>query len=107
MMVLGASVVLSIAALLIPLSRVVPPLYTFKVRSRICKWYAILRQLEQQFLEGKRPPAELAEELDRIDERVAQLAVPLSYADELYSLRSHIAALRLRVQAASTGPAPA
>lgn len=93
-------VVLSIAALLIPLSRVVPPLYTFKVRSRIFKWYAILRQLEQQFHAGKRPAAELSEELDRLDERVAQLAVPLSYADELYSLRSHIGALRQRVQMA-------
>jgi TRAP transporter TAXI family solute receptor len=94
-------VVISIAALLIPLSRVVPPLYIFRVRSRIFKWYGILRQLEVEFNDGKRDPAELLEELGRIDERVAKLPVPLSYADELYALRSHISALRLRVQTAA------
>lgn len=98
-------VVLSIAALLIPLSRVVPPLYTFKVRSRIFRWYATLRELEQQHSAASRPQAELLAELDQLDERVAQLTVPLSYADELYSLRSHIAALRGRIH--GTGESPA
>lgn len=97
-------VVLSIAALLIPLSRIVPPLYTFKVRSRVFKWYGILRQLEVQLNEGRRPAAELLAEIGRIDERVARLPVPLSYADELYALRSHIATLRQRMQDRAAAP---
>jgi hypothetical protein len=100
-------VVISIAALLIPLSRVIPPLYTFKVRSRIFKWYGLLRQLELQHHDGDRPARDLLHELSRLDARVATLTVPLSYADELYSLRSHIAALRLRIQSEQTAAASA
>ena len=32
--------------LLLPLSRVVPPLYTYRVRQRVFRWYARLRQVE-------------------------------------------------------------
>lgn len=85
-----------IVAVLLPLSRVVPPLYQFRIRSRIFRWYAQLRGVEDAL--GKRPAAELLRELDAIDTRVEQVAVPLSYADELYSLRSHIQMVRQRLQ---------
>ena len=80
-------VLVSIIAVLIPLSRVVPPLYTFRVRSRIFRWYGLLRELEQQHAEATRPHAELLDELDQLDARVGRLPVPLSYAEELYALR--------------------
>jgi TRAP-type uncharacterized transport system substrate-binding protein len=86
-----------IVAVLIPLSRVVPPLYQFRIRSRIFRWYAQLRGVEDAI--GKRPAADLLKELNDIDHRVEQVAVPLSYADELYSLRSHIQMVRQRVLA--------
>ena len=86
-----------IVAVLIPLSRVVPPLYQFRIRSRIFRWYAQLRGVEDAL--GKRPAAELLRELDDMDTRVEQVAVPLSYADELYSLRSHIQMVRQRLHA--------
>jgi TRAP-type uncharacterized transport system substrate-binding protein len=85
-----------IIAILLPLSRVVPPLYQFRIRSRIFRWYAQLRGVEDAM--GKRPPAELLRELEDMDSRVEQIAVPLSYADELYSLRSHIQMVRQRLQ---------
>jgi len=87
----------SIIAILIPLSRVVPPLYEFRIRSRIFRWYGQLRAVENAH--GERPADELAKELDAIEARVEHVAVPLSYADELYSLRSHIALVRRRVLA--------
>ncbi len=90
-------VLLSIVAVLIPLSRVVPPLYNFRVRSRIFRWYGLLREIEQQHAEGSRPLAALRAELDQLDARIERLPVPLSYADELYSLRSHIAMVRQRL----------
>jgi TRAP-type uncharacterized transport system substrate-binding protein len=89
-------VLVSIIAILLPLSRVVPPLYQFRIRSRIFRWYAQLRGVEDAV--GKRPVAELLKELQDIDNRVEQVAVPLSYADELYSLRSHIQMVRRRLQ---------
>lgn len=88
-------VLLSIVAILIPLSRVVPPLYEFRIRSRIFRWYGQLQTLENAH--GQRPPGELARELDDIEARVAGITVPLSYADELYALRSHINMVRRKL----------
>ena len=90
-------VLLAIGAVLIPLSRIVPPLYEFRIRSRVFRWYGQLRAVEQA--RERRPRDELLAELDDIDRRVSQVTVPLSYADELYALRSHIQAVRLRLQA--------
>jgi TRAP transporter TAXI family solute receptor len=87
----------TIIAALIPLSRIVPPLYQFRVRRRIFRWYRQLRSVEAQVTAAAAPPAELVAELDRLDARAARITVPLSYADELYNLRSHIALVRARL----------
>jgi hypothetical protein len=68
---------LSIVAILIPLSRVVPPLYEFRIRSRIFRWYGQLRAVENA--QGDRP------------------------ADELYALRSHISLVRRRLEGDAAG----
>ena len=80
------------------------------MRSRIFRWYAQLRGVESSF--GERGPDELLRELAEIEERVERVAVPLSYADELYSLRSHIQMVRGKLLAlpsvkgaSGTGPA--
>jgi TRAP-type uncharacterized transport system substrate-binding protein len=91
-------VLLSIIAVLIPLSRVVPPLVEFRIRSRIFRWYGQLRALEDAAPE--RPRDELLKELGFIETRVTRIPVPLSYADELYALRSHIQMVRRRLEAA-------
>lgn len=88
---------LSIVAILIPLSRVVPPLYEFRIRSRVFRWYGRLRVVEND--QGKRPRDELMKELDDIERSVEHVMVPLSYADELYSLRSHIQMVRSALKA--------
>ena len=81
-------VLVTIVAALIPLSRMLPPLYTFRVRSRIFRWYRQLREVENAI--GRRPNDELLRELAEIERRVEHINVPLSYTDELYSLRAHI-----------------
>ncbi len=88
-------VLVSIVAILIPLSRVVPPLYQFRIRSRIFRWYGQLRAVEEA--QGQRPADELLKELVEIEKGVERVAVPLSYADELYSLRSHINMVRRKL----------
>ena len=95
-------VLVSLIAVLIPLSRTVPPLYEFRIRSRIFRWYAQLRAVEEA--QNERPAEELIEELNTLDTRVGRIAVPLSHADELYALRSHINLVRRRLQ---TPAAPA
>ena len=94
-------VLVTIVAALIPLSRMLPPLYTFRVRSRIFRWYRQLREVENAI--GRRPNDELLRELAEIERHVEHVNVPLSYADELYSLRTHIHMVAERL----IGPAPA
>jgi hypothetical protein len=92
---------ISIVAVLIPLARVLPPLYGLRVRSKIFRWYRHLRRIEDELASGAAAPASLLEELERLERRVERIAVPLSYTDELYALRGHIALVRERVRAAS------
>jgi TRAP transporter TAXI family solute receptor len=87
----------SIVAVLIPLSRLIPPLYRFRVRSRIFRWYRNLRFIEHELEDGERPRADLVASLDKLESRVSSIRVPLAYADELYSLRSHIDLVRARL----------
>ena len=86
-------VLLSIVAVMIPLAKVVPPLYEFRVRSRIFRWYAELRRIEEELADAGGREA-LARRLDDLDDRVERITVPLSYADELYGLRTHIRLVR-------------
>ncbi len=96
-------VIVALGALAVPLSRVVPPLYVWKVRSRIYRWYGQLRTVERA-VEDAGPDQrrfvfdEQMRRLNDIERRVNRLTVPLSFAEELYLLRSHIDFVRKRIQ---------
>jgi TRAP transporter TAXI family solute receptor len=86
-----------IVAILLPLSRIIPPMYKFRIRSRIFKWYGQLRQIEEQMTKQPDTVSKLRTELDELDARVGTISVPLSYADELYALRNNIALVRQKL----------
>jgi TRAP transporter TAXI family solute receptor len=95
-------VVVALGALILPLSKVVPPLYVWRIRSRVFRWYGQLRTVEQALAAA--PPdqrakvhAEQLERLNEIEEKVNQISIPLSFADDLYGLRSHINLVRQRI----------
>ena len=90
----------SIIAVLIPLSRLLPPLYEFRIRSRIFRWYRNLRQIESDHELGEKTGPELLSALDKLEARVSAIAVPLSYTDEVYTLRTHIDLVRERLHKA-------
>jgi TRAP-type uncharacterized transport system substrate-binding protein len=94
-------VLVSIIAVLIPASRIVPPLYEFRVRSRIFRWYGQLRGIEEDMQAGDTDRARLLTELDTLESKVGRITVPLSHADELYALRSHIELVRGRLRPAA------
>lgn len=84
-------------AVMLPLSRIVPPLYQFRVRSRVFRWYGRLRAIERDMeLKHLSVPA-LAQALDGLEAQVEKISVPLSYADELYALRNHIQLVRQKL----------
>ena len=89
-----------IIALALPLSRIVPPLYTFRIRSRVFRWYAELRDIEQRHetstTDGT-PVQELLEQLDAMESKVEKVVMPLAFTDELYALRSNIGLVRQKL----------
>jgi len=87
----------SIIAILIPVSRVIPPMYQFRIRRRIFKWYRDLLQIEADMAEKTVPVAELLERLRIVEAGVEETNVPLGYTDQLYDLRSHIQMVRERL----------
>jgi TRAP transporter TAXI family solute receptor len=87
-------------ALAIPLSRILPSLYGWRVRSRIYKWYGQLKFLEEAWRRdpGSRPREEWLKEIDTLESRVNRIRTPLAYANQLYILREHIGLVRRSMQ---------
>ncbi len=89
-------------AIMVPLFRLVPPLYRWRVRSRIYRWYARLKEIELQLDET--PPTvtldAVLERLDGIERSVNRIPTPLAYSENLYSFRQHIDLVRERVHRA-------
>ncbi len=81
-------VLVPVIAVLVPLIKLVPPAYRWKVRSRIYRWYARLKELELQ-LEDAPDRIRLEEMLDRlenIERSVNRIPTPLAYSENLYCL---------------------
>lgn len=93
---------IAFGALALPLSKIIPPLYVWRVRSRIYKWYGQLRSVEHALDDAtpkqrKQIAQEQLQRLDEIEAKVNHISIPLSYAEELYGLRSHIQFVRKRI----------
>lgn len=77
---------------LIPVLRVAPALYRWRIRLRIYRWYRVLLVLERDVIgdgqtEGRKA---LLERLDLIDREVNKMRIPASFGDQFYVLREHI-----------------
>ena len=90
-----------IIAVMLPLSRIVPPLYQFRIRSRVFRGYGKLRDIEHRLQTDSASAAQLARELDALEAKTHDINVPLSYADELYALRNNIALVRAKLPPAA------
>jgi TRAP transporter TAXI family solute receptor len=85
--------------LLIPALRFAPALYTWRVRRRIVYWYRELKRVEAS-IDGNAEPRGVAaalDEIDRIEEAVNRLPLPIGFANQLYDLREHIDVVRRRL----------
>ena len=92
-------VIVPILVVLIPGLRMLPPLYRWRIRSRISKWYGALLELEQGLLAEctAEEQAELIKRLDTIERAVNRMKVPTSFGDQFYVLRQHIILVRERL----------
>jgi TRAP-type uncharacterized transport system substrate-binding protein len=83
---------LPLFTLLLPLVRLFPPGFRWRMRSRIYHWYRNLEEVDFQGHQSTAPEEvhSFILELEKLAAEVRHVAVPLSYAGELYSLRIHI-----------------
>ena len=90
---------LPIIAVAVPLGRIVPALYRWRVRSRVFRWYGLLKEIELR-LEENPGTDELREMLRRLDETehaVNRIPTPLAYTDNLYFFKEHVEFVRRRI----------
>jgi len=87
---------LPIIALLIPLLKIAPAVYTWRVRSKVFRCYGELKFLEEdlrhRFEHAKLP--EYRSRLEALDEEARGLHVPLAFTDLVYTLREHVNLVR-------------
>jgi len=88
---------LPLVALLLPLFKIMPPLYRWRMRSRIYPWYKEVRAIDKQAYQSTPDIDSSLVELARIEREVANISVPLSFAEELYDLRLHISLVQERL----------
>lgn len=83
---------------LIPLSRAIPPLYRWRIRSRIYRWYGILIKIEREMQRNQTPEdlQDLHQRLLEVESSVDNLRLPIAFTDQLYVLREHINLVRQR-----------
>ena len=92
-------VIVPILVVLIPGLRLLPPIYRWRIRSRLYKWYGALLELERGQFEVRAPKerGELIKRLDEIEQAVNRIKVPKSFGDQFYILRQHINLVRERL----------
>lgn len=90
-----------LAGALLPLIKLGPAVYRWRIRRRLYYWYGRLKALEAS-VAGDRSSENLSYFLDEvasIDEAVATIPVPSTHADQYYSLRAAIDLVRQRLKA--------
>lgn len=92
-------VLVPLFALLLPASRVIPQIYAWRMRRRLDRWYAELKFLDAE-LDRSDASTDRGLLLDRIawiEQQLAYLRLPLSFANQLYVLKEHLDLVRRRV----------
>ena len=90
-------ILLPMLTLLIPLIKIAPPVYRWRIRSKIYRWYRVLHDIDQK-LTTTATDAEISmceyqdaqEQLENLEQELSAVSVPLSYMEEFYNLRIHV-----------------
>ncbi len=90
---------LPLITLLFPLMKVLPPIYRWRIRSKVYRWYKDLWDVEdrlQHAADDDELQAQLRE-LDRVGREIYATKVPPSYMEELYNLRMHLERVQKKI----------
>jgi TRAP-type uncharacterized transport system substrate-binding protein len=93
-------ILLPLFTLLLPLLKAAPPIYRWSIRSKIYRWYRVLREVDLKVKQSD-PDTDFAPDIVKLrtlDDELSEVSVPLSYMEEFYNLRLHVAYLLEKVQ---------
>ena len=88
-----------IIALVIPLARILPALYNWRISSRIYRQYGELKFLENEVINQSAAGGAdgYLARLNKIEDDVNRMKFPLAYHERMYTLRTHIDLVRARI----------
>jgi len=92
-------------AVMIPAVKLTPLLYTWRIRSRIYRWYGELKLLELE-LKDRFDAANMEDYLKRLDDleqRACTRPLPIAFSANVYTLRQHIGLVRASLQMHQAG----
>jgi len=89
-----------ILGLLIPLFKVLPPLYHWRIRRKIVQRYAELRQIDPQShpVVSAEDHRERMSRISELDNETVDVPVPKDYTDDVYKLRRDIDLVRRKLE---------
>ena len=92
-------IILPAGIILIPLVRIIPWFYRRRNHSKFYRWYGELKHLESDLSEDPRPErvSDYRTRLDRIEDSVNKVNVPVAFYEEIYTLRQHIDFVRKKI----------
>ena len=92
--------ILPLIGIILPLVRLVPALYNWRMRQRILYWYRELKNLENGLPKtaGQQLVWQKEQELERIEEGVRGISVPIQFSADLYNLRDHVEFVKRRIE---------
>ena len=89
---------LPLLVLLIPMFKVMPFLYRWRMQAKVYRWYQELATVDIRFEDARDEAPALIEELDDLEHEVQRINVPLAYAGQAYILRQHIDMIRTKIK---------
>jgi hypothetical protein len=91
-------------AVLIPVLKIAPGLYNWRIKSRIYQRYGELKFIEAEVEADptRQTRAEWLKRVDAIEHDVNRLPMPLTFSDMVYTLRAHIGMVREAIEKKTT-----
>jgi hypothetical protein len=92
--------ILPLLIVIVPASRLLAPLYRWRIRSRLYRWYGVLMKIEREMANNTADIEfeKIKTTLEEIELAVNTMSMPLAYADQLYVLRDHISMVKQRFE---------
>lgn len=96
--------ILPLVTLLLPMLRFAPALFSWRIRSRVCRAYGELKFLENDIRSHRRAAMtpeeydELSLRLEVIETAASRMPIPVRFSDLLYTLKTHINLVREQLE---------